>query len=120
VLRANESPLVIHVRLRLAVENDLVDGLATLSDHRLANDVLADHVVASLELDCGTVVVQKMTRLSLTNAEPRTLASTVTIARSVPSHSVNTVSRPTTENVDGRSSCEWWRGVQHSAGLRCL
>jgi len=46
------------------------------------------------------VLVQVMTRLSLTNAEPTILASsTVTTARSVPSQSVNTVSPPITENV---------------------
>ena len=41
-----------------------------------------------------------MTKSSLTSLEPRTVrSSTVTIARSVSSQSVNTVSRPISENV---------------------
>ena len=65
-----------------------------------AKDVVVDDVVTDLEFQpVELLLVQLITRLSLTNAETVIWASLVVmIARSVP-QSVNTVSRPITENV---------------------
>ena len=38
------------------MEDDLVDWLAALARHALANDGLVDHVVADFELDCRILV----------------------------------------------------------------